>query len=298
MSTIEKALAKNRSDKRVETNSENDAQETVTHETQAELGEQKVPSEKTQRFEGEPDIVLDMEYLSQKGMVDHSAERRIINEEFRAIKRKIISNAFGPLAKTLERSNVVMVTSSKPGEGKTFSAVNLALSIASEQDKTVLLVDADVLRPNVMKTLGLKNKEGLIEYLLGEKSSVSDVMKSTSIPNLKIIGAGKPHRLSNELLASEIMQKTIDEFSTRYKDRIVIIDTPPLLGINETSVLANLAGQALLVCEEGKSKLHDIKNAVAHLDPNMAIGIVVNKSLSTEQGPGYYGYYYGNNETG
>ena len=123
-------------------------------------------------------------------------------------------------------------------------------------------------------------------------------MKSTNIPNLKIIGAGKPHRLSNELLASEIMQKTIDEFSTRYKDRIVIIDTPPLLGINETSVLANLAGQALLVCEEGKSKLHDIKNAVAHLDPNMAIGIVVNKSLSNDQGPGYYGYYYGNNETG
>ncbi|QDG39217.1 polysaccharide biosynthesis tyrosine autokinase [Alteromonas mediterranea] len=298
MSTIEKALAKNRSDKSIETSGENDAKVADTPETQAELNTKDVPSEEIRKNEGEPDIVLDMKYLSQKGMVDHSAERRIINEEFRAIKRKVISNAFGPLAKTLERSNIVMVTSSKPGEGKTFSAVNLALSIASEQDKTVLLVDADVLRPNVMKTLGLKNEEGLIEYLLGEKSSVADVMKSTNIPNLKIIGAGKPHRLSNELLASEIMQKTIDEFSTRYKDRIVIIDTPPLLGINETSVLANLAGQALLVCEEGKSKLHDIKNAVAHLDPNMAIGIVVNKSLSNDQGPGYYGYYYGNNETG
>lgn len=298
MSTIEKALAKNRSDKRIEPSSENDAKETNTHETQPESSEKEVPSEEIRSYEGEPDIVLDMEYLSQKGMVDHSAERRIINEEFRAIKRKVLSNAFGPLAKTLERSNIVMVTSSKPGEGKTFSAVNLALSIASEQDKTVLLVDADVLRPNVMKTLGLKNKEGLIEYLLGEKSSVADVMKSTNIPNLKVIAAGKPHRLSNELLASEIMQKTIDEFSTRYKDRIVIIDTPPLLGINETSVLANLAGQALVVCEEGKSKLHDIKNAVAHLDPNMAIGIVVNKSLSSNQGPGYYGYYYGNNEKG
>lgn len=298
MSTIEKALAKKRSDKSIETSDESHAGKTDTHEVQAELNAKDVPSKEIRNYESEPDIVLDMEYLSQKGMVDHSAERRIINEEFRAIKRKVISNAFGPLAKTLERSNIVMVTSSKPGEGKTFSAVNLALSIASEQDKTVLLVDADVLRPNVMNTLGLKNKEGLIEYLLGEKSSVSDVMKSTNIPNLKIIGAGKPHRLSNELLASEIMQKTIDEFSTRYKDRIVIIDTPPLLGINETSVLANLAGQALLVCEEGKSKLHDIKNAVAHLDPNMAIGIVVNKSLSNDQGPGYYGYYYGNNETG
>ena len=240
-------------------------------------------------------LKLDLESLSAKGMVDNSAERRLINEEYRAIKRKILSNAFGPLSKTLDRSNVVMVTSSKPGEGKTFTAVNLALSIASEQDKTVLLVDADVLRPNVMKTLGSRNREGLIEYLLGEKQNISDVMLSTNIPKLKLIAAGKSHHLSNELLASEVMRTTVDEFSTRYKDRIVIIDTPPLLGINETSVLANLAGQAIVVCEEGRSKIHDIKSSVAHLNPEMAIGFVVNKSLRQENGPGYYGYYYGSN---
>lgn len=243
--------------------------------------------------EGSEEIVLDLEQLSGKGMVDNSAERRLINEEYRAIKRKILSNAFGPLSKTLERSNVVMVSSSKPGEGKTFTAVNLALSIASEQDKTVLLVDADVLRPNVMRTLGLNNREGLIEYLLGERKSISDIMLSTNIPKLKLIAAGKSHHLSNELLASEVMRTTVDEFSTRYKDRIVIIDTPPLLGINETSVLANLAGQAIVVCEEGRSKIHDIKNSVAHLNPDMAIGFVVNKSLRRETGPGYYGHYYG-----
>ena len=91
------------------------------------------------------------------------------------------------------------------------------------------------------------------------------------------------------------MRTTVDEFSTRYKDRIVIIDTPPLLGINETSVLANLAGQAIVVCEEGRSKIHDIKSSVAHLNPEMAIGFVVNKSLRQDNGPGYYGYYYGSN---
>lgn len=293
MSTIEKALAKNKADSEkslAENGVTEEASDNACKANNSEISDSDDNSSVSRN------ISLDMEFLSTKGMVDHSSDRRTINEEYRAIKRKILSNAFGPLSKTLERSNIVMVTSSKPGEGKTFTAANLALSIASEQDKTVLLVDADVLRPNVMKTLGLRNREGLIEYLLGEKSRVSDVMLSTNISNLKIIAAGKPHHLSNELLASEMMINTVDEFSTRYKDRIVIIDTPPLLGINETSVLANLAGQAIIVCEEGKTKIHDIKNAVSHLDPNMAIGFVVNKSLRRDSGPGYYGYYYGNEE--
>ena len=306
MSTIEKALAKNKKANAIENNSDDPVDEVIGQKAQPTetLAQPKVLDEESENKKDSSDvntvsvndeIQLDLKSLSAKGMVDNSAERRIINEEYRAIKRKILSNAFGPLSKTLDRSNVVMVTSSKPGEGKTFTAVNLALSIASEQDKTVLLVDADVLRPNVMKTLGSRNREGLIEYLLGEKRSISDVMLSTNIPKLKLIAAGKSHHLSNELLASEVMRTTVDEFSTRYKDRIVIIDTPPLLGINETSVLANLAGQAIVVCEEGRSKIHDIKSSVAHLNPEMAIGFVVNKSLRQDNGPGYYGYYYGSN---
>lgn len=311
MSTIEKALAKNkktglqdRNTDTYEVSKKNSNQVTYSTTSPEALAESTIDSPSSSSseepakvldnsLEGNEEIALNLEQLSEKGMVDNSAERRLINEEYRAIKRKILSNAFGPLSKTLERSNVVMVTSSKPGEGKTFTAVNLALSIASEQDKTVLLVDADVLRPNVMKTLGLSNREGLIEYLLGERKSISDIMLSTNIPKLKLIAAGKSHHLSNELLASDVMRSTVDEFSTRYKDRIVIIDTPPLLGINETYVLANLAGQAIVVCEEGRSKIHDIKNSVAHLNPEMAIGFVVNKSLRRENGPGYYGYYYG-----
>lgn len=299
MSTIEKALAKNKKSKvdnneATEQQSLNDRVPPDPKKSSCSVEVQSNNSDYESSSLNE-ELELDLSLLSQKGMVDNSVERRLINEEYRAIKRKILSNAFGPLSKTIERSNVVMVTSSKPGEGKTFTAVNLALSIASEQDKTVLLVDADVLRPNVMKTLGAQNREGLIEYLLGEKKEISDVMLSTNIPKLKLIAAGKSHNLSNELLASEVMSNTVDEFSTRYKDRIVIIDTPPLLGINETSVLANLAGQAIIVCDEGRSKIHDIKNAVAHLNPEMAIGFVVNKSLREDNGPGYYGYYYGSN---
>lgn len=239
-------------------------------------------------------IQLDLQKLESKGFVSNStnSSRKLINEEYRAIKRKVLDNAFGPLSKSLTNSNIIMVTSSRPGEGKTFTAVNLALSIALEQDKTVLLVDADVLRPNVMRTLELKNEVGLMEYLLGEKSDISEVMNNTNIPNLRIIPAGKSHHLSTELLASERMYSAVEEFANRYPDRVVIVDTPPLLGINETAILANLAGQAIVVTEENKSRLIDIQKAVAHLNPEMAIGFVLNKAQGINHDGAGYGYYY------
>lgn len=223
--------------------------------------------------------------------------RRLINEEYRAIKRKVLSNAFGPLAKTLNNCNIIMVSSPNPNEGKTFTAINLALSIALERDKTVLLVDADVLRPSVMKTIGQPFENGLMEYLLDEVSDLSEVIYHTSLDTLKIIPAGKSHHLSSELLASRKMLETVVEFSNRYPDRVVIFDTPPLLGINETAILANLAGQAIIVVEEGKTNLNRVSKAVEQLNTDMAKGFVVNKSrIGKGEKNGYYGYYYGSEE--
>ena len=237
-------------------------------------------------------IEIDLDVLEKKGFVSTNSQRQVINEEYRAIKRKLLDTAFGPLSKSLKNSNVIIVTSSRQGEGKTFTAINLALSIALEQDKTVLLVDADVLRPNIMRTLELKNEQGLMEYLLGEKENIAEVMCRTNLDNLRIISAGKSHHLSAELLASERMFAAVEEFANRYTDRVVIIDAPPLLGINETAILANLAGQALVVTEEYKTKLVDIENAVKQLNPDMAIGFVVNKTEHVNLEGGGYGYYY------
>ena len=237
-------------------------------------------------------IIIDLEMLARKGFVSTDSKRQIINEEYRVIKRKLLDTAFGPLSKSLKNSNIIMVSSARQGEGKTFTAINLALSIALEQDKTVLLVDADVLRPNVMQTLELKNEQGLIEFLLGEKEDLAEVMCRTNLSKLRIITAGKAHHLSVELLASERMFSAVEEFANRYTDRIVIVDTPPLLGINETAILANLAGQALIVTEEFKTKLVDIDNAVKHLKPEMAIGFIVNKTERGNLEGGGYGYYY------
>ncbi|WP_032097174.1 MULTISPECIES: XrtA-associated tyrosine autokinase [unclassified Alteromonas] len=238
-------------------------------------------------------FTIDFERLDKNGHISLNGERKQINEEYREIKRKLLANAFGALAKTLHNPNIIMVTSSRPSEGKTFTATNLAMSIASEQDKTVLLVDADVLKPNVLRTLGLENRQGLMEYLKGDVADIADVLYPTNIDKLKIIPAGRSHHLSTELLASQKMHDTVDEFANRYPDRIVIFDTPPLIGINESAILANFAGQAVVVVEEGKAKMSDIKLSVERLNPEMAIGFVVNKSVHNDtDGSGYYGYYY------
>lgn len=239
---------------------------------------------------------IPLTHIQKEGFVSNIG-RHTINEEYRAIKRKVLSNAFGPLSKTLTNANIVMVTSPNPNEGKTFTAINLALSIALEQDKTVLLVDADVLRPSVMKTIDQPFESGLMEYLLGEVDDLADVIHHTSLDTLRIIPAGKSHHLSTELLASEKMLESVSEFANRYPDRVVIIDSPPLLGINETAILANLAGQAVIVVQEGKTSLNRLSQAVDHLNPDMAKGFVVNKSKqNNSDGAGYYGYYYGSEE--
>jgi len=256
----------------------------------------KVETRDSQLTSSKPEFLIDVERLQSKGMVSVSGDRTLINEEYREIKRKLISNGFGPISKTLSNSNIIMVSSARPSEGKTFTAVNLALSIASEQDKTVLLVDADVLKPNVLRTLGLEERPGLLEYLTGEVSSISEVLYHTNIDKLKIIPSGKTHRLSTELLASHKMHDTVDEFANRYPDRVVIIDTPPIIGITESAVLANFAGQAVVVVEENKSGMNDIKEAVKRLNPEMAIGFVVNKSVNSERESGsYYGYHSADN---
>lgn len=298
MSTIEKALQKQRekdalaaqiaaSEKLNEPASE--AVE-AAFEPVIETSVQKQPSEVAAA-----DSSKNFIHFEPQGEEFVSAEgRRVLNEEFRAIKRKILSNAFGPLSKTLNNSNIIMVSSANPNEGKTFTAINLALSIALEQDKTVLLVDADVLRPSVMKVIGQGFDNGLMEYLLGDVESMSEVIYRTSLDTLRIIPAGKSHHLSSELLASTKMIDAVNEFANRYPDRVVIIDSPPLLGINETAILANLAGQAVVVVEEGKSNLNKVALAVEQLNPDMAKGFVINKSRrKNKEGSGYYGYYYG-----
>jgi len=285
MSTIEKALAKQKSGVTPESQDESvpAAEGTVQDDTA-----KASPAYSAHTLE------IDKNSLEERGYLIDSGSRKSIKDEFRQIKRKLLNNAFGAASKTLTNSNLIMVSSSKPNEGKTFVSINLALSIALEQDKTVLLVDADVLRPSINRELGVGNTAGLIEYLLGEEESISEIIYNTNIDKLKVIPAGEPHHLSNELLASDKMQALTTELAARYPDRVVIFDCPPLIGVTETLVLANLMGQALLVVEESKTPIADIQQATEHLNDDIALGLVVNKAIKSHKDMyGYYGYGYG-----
>ena len=283
MSTIEKALAKQNSAKNspVEASVEQD----VLNSTQ---DEKPFITNQTETLK------IDKKSLEERGYLIDNGTRKSIKDEFRQIKRKLLNNAFGAASKTLDNSNLVMVSSSKPNEGKTFVSINLALSIALEQDKTVLLIDADVLRPSINRELGVGDVPGIIEYLLGEKESAGDIIYNTDIDKLKVVPAGEPHHLSNELLASDKMESLAKELAERYPDRIVIFDCPPLIGVTETLVLANLMGQAIVVVEESKTLLSDIQKATENLSDDLALGIVLNKAIKSHKDMyGYYGYGYG-----
>lgn len=282
MSIIEKALAK---------------QQQKSHDD-SESTEQQAPQEKASvevtNVEQKGTLALDKVSLAERGYLIDNGTRKSIKDEFRQIKRKLLNNAFGNASKTLHHSNLIMVSSAKPNEGKTFVAINLALSIALEQDKTVLLIDADVLRPSVVRELGVEDSPGIIEYLLGKSEKVSDIIYNTDIDKLKLIPAGKPHHLSNELLASEKMATLANELANRYPDRIVIFDCPPLIGVTETLVLASLMGQGVIVVEESKSSIADVQAATRHLNEDLALGLVLNKAIRSHKDLyGYYGYGYG-----
>ncbi|OKY26702.1 XrtA-associated tyrosine autokinase [Thalassotalea sp. PP2-459] len=290
MSTIEKALAKKK-DKALDNSTQDITNEQVEAEKKA--GDKTAPkSVSTTNL-----LNIDKSGLTTKGYLIDTGARKSIKDEFRQIKRKLLNNAFGVASKMLNHPNLVMISSARPNEGKTFVAINLALSIALEQDKTVLLVDADVLRPSINRELGVEQTEGLIEFLLDPDKDVSEVIFNTNIDKLKIIPAGNPHHLSNELLASEKMAALANELANRYPDRVVIFDCPPLVGVTETLVLANLMGQALIVVEESKTSIANIKEATESLNEDLAVGLVLNKAIRSHKDLyGYYGYGYGEKE--
>ena len=134
------------------------------------------------------------------------------------------------------------------------------------------------------------DKLGLVEYLNGEIDSLSDIMLTTNIHNLTVLPAGKTHHLSHELLASNAMHELAKELSSRYRDRIIIFDSPPVLITSEAKVLSDLVGQIVLVVEQEKTTQKAINDALAELEPSKISGLILNKSHTL--GEGYYGYYY------
>jgi protein-tyrosine kinase len=238
-------------------------------------------------------IDLDLARMRELGMVTAAGGRTALVEDFRIIKRPLIKKAFAERAPGDLPGNLIMVTSSLPGEGKTYCAINLAMSIAMELDHTVLLVDADVARPSVLRTLGLPAQRGLMDILVDESLDLSDVMLRTNVPTLAILPAGTSTPRATELLASAAMTNLVMEIAHRYPDRIVIFDSPPLLLTSEARVLASHMGQIVVVVESETTTQHAVKESLSQLEGIANVNLIYNK---TREFPGIeesYDYHYG-----
>src|SRR5260221_10917248 len=240
-----------------------------------------------------PYVTLDLGKLQVAGFVTPTGSRTRIVEEFRVIKRPILLRAFATGEERIESGNLMMVTSAKPGEGKTFTAINLAMSMASERDIHVLLVDADVQRPSVFQVLGLPPQKCLLDVLSDSNLSPADLLTRTNIRNLTLMAAGTPSLATTELLASQKMISLMQEIATRYQDRIVILDAPPVLASSEPSVLALHVGQIILVVEAGKTGRRAVEQTLTYIGGCPNISIVFNKADSGSGRDEFGGYGYG-----
>lgn len=234
---------------------------------------------------------INLARLHRMGVVSPDAEKSQIAEEFRIIKRPLIANAFGQGAARVKNGNMIMITSSLPGEGKSFCAINLAISMAMEMDRTVLLIDADVAKPRVPEYLGIHADLGLLDVLQDKNLKLSDVMIKTDIAKLTILPAGRTYKRATELLASDAMTRLVEDIGSRYSDRIILFDSPPLLATSEASVLATHMGQIVMVVEAERTSQEAVREALSHIQSCEVVNMLLNKATPTPGADYYYGYY-------
>lgn len=237
-------------------------------------------------------VMLDLDMLAGKGVVTPNAPRSFMADQYRVIKRPLIANATKRGEQAVKHANLIMVTSALSGEGKSFTSVNLAMSIAAEMDHTVMLVDADVARPSVLKMLGLEQGPGLLEVLEG-KTDIASTLMRTNVDKLTLLPSGTPHPKATELLASEAMAALLDDIATRYPDRIVIFDSPPLLLTTESRVLATHMGQIVVVVHAGRTLQAEVQHALSTIESCPIRMMLLNKARAIGKESYGYGYGYG-----
>lgn len=237
-------------------------------------------------------VELDFEAMQARGFITPNRTRTRTTEEFRLIKRSVLQGISAAQAEGRRNPNLVMITSAGPAEGKTFNTINLAISIASEPDLNTLLIDADLVKPNVFQALGIEPGRGLIDIIeSSDNLNMADVLVRTNVEGLTLLSAGTPHPMATELMASERMKRFVDEVAQRYKDRIVIFDAPPILATSEASVLSEHMSQIVFIVEADRTSRNQAKEALDMIGTGPRVGIVLNK-VSSKFGVRQFGGYY------
>jgi protein-tyrosine kinase len=240
------------------------------------------------------EVKIDRQRLAKLGITFAVTERSRIAEEFRIILRQILakSQALELSSEHAGSARLIMITSARPREGKTFTAVNLALAIASQRDFRVLAMDCDVERQSLTSVLGIDVETGLFDVLEDDRLDMRETLLRTDIPNFTVLPAGRKRAGVPELLSSRRMRDVLSEMAHRYADRYIIIDAPPCLATSDPSILASMVGQIVFVVEANRTQEPEIEESLRLISTCPNISLVLNKMDGTSSEHfGSYGYY-------
>ena len=238
-------------------------------------------------------IELNFPALRADGRLVAEGLAKQTEDEFRRVKWPLLNAILGREGVAPAKNNIVLVTSAIPGEGKTFSALNLALSIAREPDLQVLLVDGDVAQPALSTSLGLAARPGLTDLIADEGRSGRDFVCATSVDRLWVLPAGSRRDNSPELLSSDRMQRVMDDLAGRLSPGVVIFDSPPILATNEAQVLSRYAGQVLMVVRADFTEQRVVKEALGLLEKGKPVSGLLNRVEPSLVSRYFSHYYYG-----
>jgi protein-tyrosine kinase len=233
-------------------------------------------------------VSLDPAALRASGYLPEEAKDRQFADQYRRIKRPLIDRALTGVA-PIGEPRVIMVTSALPGDGKTFTSLNLALSMALERDISVLLVDSDVAKRHITQITGLDREPGLLDALVNEGMDPESLVVQTNLRGLSILPAGRPVETTAELLSSNRMRQIVTDLCVGSPRRIILLDSPPLLITNEGRILIKLAAQIVLVARAGHTPRNALQEAISLFDTRQAGGLVLNQ-VGGAGSDGYYTY--------
>ena len=238
-------------------------------------------------------VKVDRSALGLLGLLPPADQERELMDQYRAIKRPLIRAAFQAQRPEGPSPQLVMIASALPGDGKTFTCLNLAFSMAREKDHSVLLVDADVIKPHVSRLFGVEKEQGLLDLLANPDLDPRSLILPTDIPGLTFLPAGTAAENATELLASARMREVVAQLSAMDPHRVVLLDTLPILLTSESRVLATLVGQIVLVVKAGVTPQHAVADALSAIGEGKSVSLVLNQAELTGPMGYYYGYRYG-----
>ena len=243
------------------------------------------------RLRGHPTLPLSA--LAKAGLVEAGAGRQKVAEEFRLVQAQLVRAAFPPEGGDPGFSNLLMVTSARPGEGKTFTALNLASGLARQGDRAVLLLDADGKRGSLTDMLGLAERPGLLDLALTPAEDPTTLIHPTDLAMMSFLPIGGQRSERTDILASEQMARSLRAIGRRFPDRLIVIDLSPCLSASDPAALAPYVGQILFVVEAERTQREEVEASLDLIQTCPSITLLLNKiRMSTPRSFATYAYAY------